>query len=144
MASHSGTDPGTRQADEASVAELVKQLSEQSSRLARQEIELAKAELTAKGKRAGIGAGMFGGAGLFALYAVGALTAAIILALATAVAGWLAALIVAAVYGAIAGVLALRGKRKVQEATPPMPEQATESVKEDMRWAKSRAQEGRK
>jgi MFS family permease len=144
MASHSGTDPGTRQADEASVAELVKQLSEQSSRLARHEIELAKAELTAKGKRAGMGAGMFGGAGLFALYAVGALTAAIILALATAVAGWLAALIVAAVYGAIAGVLALRGKRKVQEATPPMPEQATESVKEDVRWTKSRAQEGRK
>jgi MFS family permease len=144
MASHSGTDAGARQADEASVGELVKQLSEQSSRLARQEVELAKAELAAKGKRAGMGAGMFGGAGLFGLYAVGALTAAAVLALTTAMAGWLAALVVAAVYGAIAGVLALTGKRKVQEATPPVPEQATESVKDDLRWAKSRAQEGRK
>jgi MFS family permease len=129
---------------EASVAELVKQLTEQTSRLARQEVELAKAELAVKGKRAGMGAGMFGGAGLFGLYAVGALTAAIILALATAVAGWLAALIVAVVYGAIAGVLALTGKRKVAAATPPVPEQATESVKEDVRWAKSRAQAARK
>src|SRR5689334_6642548 len=129
---------------EPSVAELVKQLSEQTSRLARQEVELAKAELAVKGKRAGVGAGMFGGAGLFGLYALGALTAAVILALATAVAGWLAALIVAAVYGAIAGVLALQGKNKVQAATPPVPYQATESVKEDVRWAKTRAQEGRK
>jgi hypothetical protein len=128
---------------EPSVAELVKQLSEQTSRLARQEVELAKAELAVKGKRAGIGAGMFGGAGLFGLYALGALTAAAILALATAVAGWLAALIVAVVYGAIAGVLALQGKNKVQAATPPVPEEATESVKEDVRWAKDRAQAGR-
>ena len=128
---------------EASVAELVKQLAEQSSRLARQEVELAKAELAVKGKRAGQGAGMFGGAGLFGLYALGALTAAAILALATAVAGWLAALIVAVVYGAIAGVLALTGKNKVAAATPPVPEQATESVKEDVRWAKSRARAGR-
>jgi MFS family permease len=129
---------------EASVAELVKQLSEQTSRLAHQEVELAKAELAAKGKRAGVGAGMFGGAGLFGLYALGALTAAIVLALATAVAGWLAALIVAVVYGAIAGVLALTGRKNVAEATPPVPEQATESVKEDVRWAKFRAQEGRR
>src|SRR5919197_2257722 len=98
---------------EPSVGELVKQLSEQTSRLARQEVELAKAELTAKGKRAGLGAGMFGGAGVFGLYALGALTAAIILALATAIAGWLAALIVAVLYGAVAGVLALTGKSKV-------------------------------
>ena len=129
--------------EEQSVAELVKQLSEQTSRLARQEIELAKAELSEKGKRAGLGAGMFGGAGLFGLYALGALTAAAILALATAMAGWLAALIVAAVYGAEAGVLALTGKSKVRGATPPVPEQATESVKEDVRWVKTRAQAGR-
>jgi MFS family permease len=129
---------------ESSIAELVKQLSEQTSRLARQEVELAKAELAVKGKRAGQGAGMLGGAGLFGLYALGALTAAAILGLATAVAGWLAALIVAAVYGAIAGVLALTGRNKVTAATPPVPEQATESVKEDVRWAKSRAQAGRR
>jgi F0F1-type ATP synthase assembly protein I len=128
---------------EASVAELVKQLSEQTSRLARLEVELAKSELSAKGRRAGIGAGMFGGAGVFGFYAVGALIATGILALATAVTAWLAALIVTVVLGAIAGVLALQGKSKVQQATPPVPEQATESVKEDVQWAKTRAQAGR-
>ena len=128
---------------DASIAELVKQLSEQSSRLARQEVELAKAEMTVKGKQAGIGAGMFGGAGIVGLYALGALIAAAILALATAVAPWLAALIVAVVLAAIAGVLALQGKNKVQQATPPVPEQATESVKEDVEWAKTRAQQAR-
>jgi hypothetical protein len=106
-------------------------------------MELAKAELTEKGKRAGIGAGMFGGAGLLGLYAVGALTACLILALAEAVDGWLAALIVAAVYGVIAGGLALSGKEQVSRATPPAPEQATESVKEDVQWAKTRARSGR-
>jgi len=130
-------------ASDASMAELVKQLSEQSSRLARQEVELAKAELAVKGKRAGIGAGMFGGAGAFAFYAFGALTAAAILALSTAVDAWLAALIIAVVYGAVAGVLALQGKNKVQEATPPVPEEAAESVKEDVQWAKTRAQHAR-
>jgi MFS family permease len=143
--SHTGADVDARRAmDEATVAELVKRLSEQTSTLARQEVELAKAELAQKGKRAGLGAGMFGGAGLVGLYALGALTAAAILALATAVAGWLAALIVGVVYGAVAGVLALTGKNKVTEATPPVPEQATESVKEDVRWAKTHAQAGRK
>jgi MFS family permease len=128
---------------EPSVGELVKQLSEQTSALARKEIELAKVELTEKGKRAGLGAGMFGGAGLVGLYALGALIAAAILGLATAVDAWLAALIVGAALGAVAGVLALRGKTAVQQATPPVPEQATESVKEDVQWAKSRAQAGR-
>ncbi|MBV9801819.1 MAG: phage holin family protein [Solirubrobacterales bacterium] len=138
MANASETRP-----TDASMAELVQQLSEQSSRLARQEVELARAELAIKGKRAGIGAGMFGGAGVFGVYALGALIAAAILALATAVAAWLAALIVTAVLGAIAGVLALQGKTKIQQATPPVPEQATESVKEDVQWAKTRAQQAR-
>ena len=126
-----------------SIAELVKQLSDQSATLVRQEVELAKAELAVKGKQAGIGAGMFGGAGLFGLYAVGALTACVILALATAITPWLAALIVAAVYGAIAGVLALRGRTKLERGVPPVPEQAVESVKEDVEWTKQRAKEGR-
>src|SRR6478752_8978505 len=91
-------------------AELLKQLSEQTATLVRQELDLAKAELTVKGKRAGVGAGMFGGAGLFA------------------------ALIVTAVYGAVAGVLALAGKNKVQAGTPPVPEQTVDSVKEDVRF----------
>jgi Putative Actinobacterial Holin-X, holin superfamily III len=130
-------------ASDVSVAELVKQLSEQSSRLARQEVELAKAELAVKGRRAGIGAGMFGGAGVFGVYALGALVAEAILALSSAVVAWLAALIVTVVLGAIAGVLALQGKNKVQAAIPPVPEQASESVKEDVQWAKTRAQQAR-
>jgi hypothetical protein len=134
----------TERSSEASIAELIKQLSEQSSRLARQEVELAKAELAVKGKRAGIGAGMFGGAGVVGFYGLGALTAAAVLALATAVTAWLAALIVAAVLAAIAGVLALQGKHKVSQATPPLPEQAAESVKEDVQWAKTRAQSARR
>jgi MFS family permease len=129
---------------EPSAAELIKQLTEQSSRLARQEVELAKAELAIKGKRAGIGVGMFGGAGVFGFYGFGALTAAAVLGLATAVTGWLAALIVAAVLAAVAGVLALQGKSKVAQATPPVPEQATESVKEDVQWAKTRARSARR
>ncbi len=136
-------DRPTTDASQASVAELVKELSEQTSRLARQEVELAKAELTEKGKRAGIGAGMFGGAGVFVFYALGALTAAAVLGLAKGVAAWAAALIVAAVLGALAGILALLGKTKVEQATPPVPEQATESVKEDVQWTKTRAQAGR-
>jgi hypothetical protein len=138
------TNSSEAQASQESVSELVKQLSDQTSRLARLEVELAKAELTAKGKQAGIGAGMFGGAGIFGLYAVGALTATAILALATAVAAWLAALIVTVVLGCVAGALALQGKNKVQQASPPVPEQATESVKEDVQWAKTRAQAARK
>jgi MFS family permease len=140
----STTEHGSSLASDASLGELVKQLSEQSSRLARQEVELAKAELAAKGKRAGIGVGMFGGAGAFGFYGLGALIAAAVLALATAVTAWLAALIVAVVLAVIAGILALVGKREIQEATPPMPEQAAESVKEDVEFAKTRAQEARR
>ncbi|MGI8713479.1 MAG: phage holin family protein [Solirubrobacteraceae bacterium] len=121
----------------------MRELSEQTSTLVRQELELAKLELGEKGKRAGIGAGMFGGAGILGLYAAGALTACFVLALSTAVVGWLAALIVAAVYGAAAGLLALMGKSKIQQAVPPVPEQATESVKEDVQWTKNRASQAR-
>jgi predicted phage tail protein len=130
-------------ASEASIAELVKQLSEQTSRLAREEVELAKAELAVKGKRAGLGVGMFGGAGVFGFYGLGGLIVAAVLGLATSVAAWLAALIVAVVLGGIAALLGLQGKSKVQRATPPVPEQATESVKEDVQWAKTRAQRAR-
>ena len=128
---------------DASIADLMRQLSEQTSTLIRQEMELAKVELTQKGKAAGIGAGLFGGAGMIGFYAFGALTATLILALAEAVDGWLAALIVTVVYAAIAGVLALTGKNKVQQATPPVPEQAVESTKEDVEWAKTSAKQAR-
>jgi hypothetical protein len=86
---------------------------------------------------------MFGGAGVFGLYAVGALTATIILALATFLPGWVAALIVTVVYGAIAGVLALRGRAQVRKAGPPVPEQAVDSTKEDLEWVKTRAKASR-
>src|SRR5918999_6053365 len=99
---------------EHGTGELLKELSDHTTTLVRQEIELAKAELGEKGKKAGIGAGMFGGAGLFGLFAFAALTAAFIGAVDLAVPFWAAALIVAAVYGAIAGALALTGKNKVQ------------------------------
>lgn len=121
----------------------MRELSQQTSTLVRQEMELARLELTQKGKRAGIGAGMFGAAGGLGFYALGALTACFVLALATVMTGWLAALIVAVVYGAIAGGLALTGKNKVQQAVPPVPEQATTSVKEDVQWTTSRAKQAR-
>jgi uncharacterized membrane protein YqjE len=119
-----------------STGELLKQFTEDTTTLIRKEFELAKAELTEKGKQAGIGIGMFGGAGIFGLGAFGALTAFLILVLAEAMDAWLAALIVTAVYGAIAGVLALQGKHKVDEAGPPQPEQTVETLKEDVEWAK--------
>ena len=126
------------------IGDLLKQLSEQTTTLVRQELELAKAEVSEKGKKAGQGAGMFGGAGASALLGLGAITAAAITLLDNAMSTPLAALIVGLVWFAIAGVLALQGRNKVQEATPPVPEQATESVKEDVQWAKTRAQSARK
>jgi hypothetical protein len=123
--------------------DLLRQLSDQTATLVRQEMELARAEMMVKGKRLGIGAGAFGGAGLVALFALGALTACLILALDIAVAAWLAALIVAILYAAVAGAAALIGRRKLEQASPPIPEQAIDSTKEDVEWTKSRATQGR-
>ena len=141
----STSSPGESRADalDRPVGELVKQLSEQTSTLVRKELELARAEMTEKGKAAGVGAGMFGGAALAGLLAVGALTACLILALAQVMDAWLAALIVAAGYGALAGVLALTGKSKVEEATPLLPEQTKESVRQDVEEVKERAKAAR-
>jgi uncharacterized membrane protein YqjE len=127
------------QLEDRSVSELVQELSRQTQTLVRQELALAQVELKEKGKRAGIGAGMFGGSGLFALYGLGALVATAILALATAVDPWLAALIVAVVLFAIAGVLALTGKKQVEEATPPAPEQAIAEGQRTVDEVKARA-----
>ena len=134
---------GHIEARDRATADLMRDLSEQTTSLIRKEIELAKVELDAKRKRVTLGAGMFGGAGLFGLFAFGALTACLILALATFLEPWIAALIVTAVYGAIAGVLALRGKKEVKAGTPPVPEQAVDSTKEDLEWVKTRAKTGR-
>ena len=137
-------DGNGSQVQDRSVPDLVKQLTEQTKTLARQEIELAKAELTEKGKKAGLGAGLFGAAGLLGVFAFAVLTACLVLALATAIAPWLAALVVAVLYGVIAGGLALIGRQELREATPPVPEQTVDTVKEDVRWTKQRAQAGRR
>jgi uncharacterized membrane protein YqjE len=128
---------------ERPTGDLLKELSDHTTTLVQQEIALAKAELAEKGKKAGVGAGMFGGAGLFGVFAFAALTTCIIAVLESPLSLWLAALIVAVVYAAVAGLLALQGRNKVKEAVPPVPEQATESVKEDVQWAKTRAKSGR-
>lgn len=125
------------------VAELLRSFSEQTTTLVRQELELARLEMTEKGKRAGIGAGMFGGAGALGFYAVGALIAAAILLLATAVTAWLAAAIVGAAVALVAGILALSGRSELRRAMPAAPEQATESVKEDVQWTKNRVHQAR-
>jgi uncharacterized membrane protein YqjE len=122
---------------EESIGDLLKRLSQETSTLVKQEMALARAELTEQGKRAGAGAGMLGGAGAAALLMLGALTATAIGVLDTAMAFWLAALIVTVVWAAIAGVLALQGRNKIKQATPPAP-QTQETVKEDIRWAKTR------
>jgi uncharacterized membrane protein YqjE len=127
-----------------STGELVKQLSEQTTTLVRKEIELARAELTEKGKVAGQGAGMFGGAAVAGLLALGTLTVVIIALLDKAMDLWLAALIVTLVYGAVAAVLAMRGRDRIKEGMPPAPEQTVETVKEDVQWAKNQAKSARR
>jgi predicted lipid-binding transport protein (Tim44 family) len=136
--------PDDRELHERPVGELLRELSEQTTRLVRQELELAKAEVAEKGKQAGIGGGLFGGAAVFGLLALGALTACLIAALSTAIDVWLAALIVGVLHAVIAGALALVGKGRIKQATPPAPEQTIETVKEDVQWAKTRARSGRR
>ena len=130
------SDPQSSELRERSVGELLKQLANETTTLMRQELELAKAEMREKAGKAGPGFGMWGAAGAMALLALGSLTAFLILALDGAMPNWLAALIVALVYAAIAGLLYLRGKRKVDEAGSPVPEQTIETLKEDVQWAK--------
>jgi hypothetical protein len=129
-------DAGLR---ERSIGDLFGKLSNETSTLIRQEMELARAELTEKGKEAGKGAGLFGGAGAVGLLGAGALTAGIILLLDLAIAAWLAAILVGLVYVAVAAFLGLQGRDQIKRATPPVPEQTVATVKEDVEWAKTRA-----
>jgi len=124
-------DPSTR--------ELVQDLSRQTSTLIRQEMRLAQVELAEKGRHAGKGAGMFGGAGLVALYGVGALIAAAVLGLATVIEPWIAAAAIGAALLLIAGILALTGKKELDEMGPPKPEQTIDSVQRDVQTVKERA-----
>jgi uncharacterized membrane protein YqjE len=126
------------------IGELLRQLSQETTTLVRQELELAKAEVREKGRKAGPGIGMVGAAGVAGLLALGALTAFLILALDGAMPNWAAALIVAAVWGAVAAALYFFGREKVKEAGPPVPEQTVESVKEDVEWAKTQAKSARR
>jgi uncharacterized membrane protein YqjE len=126
-----GTDPRER-----GIGELVKDLASQTSTLVRQEIKLAQAEVTQKGKVAGKGAGMLAGAAVAALLMLGALTALLIVVLDSFMALWLAVLIVTLLWGVVAAVLAQAGKKSLQSATPPAP-QTVETVKEDIQWAKT-------
>ncbi len=132
-------DVGQPPGQDRPTGELVKQLSEQVSVLIRDELKLAQVEMTRKGKQAGVGVGLLGGSGLVALYGVGCLIACAIIAISGVVAAWLAALIVGAALLAAAAVAALIGKGRLQKATPPVPEQAVDSVKTDVEEIKERA-----
>jgi uncharacterized membrane protein YqjE len=131
--------PGERaELRDRGTGELVRELSAQASRLVRQEVELAKAEMTEKGKKAGIGVGMLGGAAVACLLMLGSLTACLIVALALALSAWAAALVVTALWGVIAGVLVLQGRARLEEMGKPVPENTVETVKEDVQWLKDR------
>jgi hypothetical protein len=126
------------------IGEVASDLTRDISLLVRQEIALARAEITEKGKAAGPGLGMIGGAGLLGLMAAGAATACAVLVLAVFLPEWLAALIVALVLAGVAYVLAKRGKEQVQSVGAPIPTQTIETIKEDLEWAKTRATSARR
>ncbi|HYI80891.1 MAG TPA: phage holin family protein [Thermoleophilaceae bacterium] len=126
-------------ANDRSVSDLVQQLSAQTGELVRQELRLAQVEMQEKGKRVGAGAGLFGGAGLVALYGVGFLLAAAAMLLATALEPWIAVAIVGGALLLLAGLLALTGKKQVDQALPLAPEQAIETTKQDVDHVKARA-----
>lgn len=126
-------------AREQSTGELVKQVTEQVSLLVRDELKLAQLEMTRKGKEAGKGAGMLGGAGLVALYGVACLIACAIIAISHVLQAWLAALIIGAALLALAAVVSAVGRSHLRKATPPTPTEAVESVKTDVEEVRERA-----
>ena len=128
------------ESDEKTLAELLKDLSEQTTNLVHQEVELAKAEMSVKGKLLAAGAAFFAGAGVVGFLAVAALVACAIAGLSEALPVWLAALIVAVVLGGVAGILALAGKSEMQRGSPPVPEEALESTKEECGMAEESGQ----
>lgn len=138
------SDPGPAERDQdledLPVGELVQRAAQQVSQLVRQELALAQQELREKGKRAGLGVGLLGGAGLVALYGLAVLVAAVVLLIATQLEPWVAALIVAGGLFAGAGVLALIGRNQAEQAIPPVPEQAAESIREDVAYIKERSE----
>jgi uncharacterized membrane protein YqjE len=139
-----GTTSNRVASDSASTGELVTRLSEQVSALVKDELALARAEMTEKGKRAGTGAGLIGGGTVLALYGVGLLLVTIVAALDLAWPTWVAALVVAVVVFAVAAVLAVLGRSQVKKATPPVPERAKQSVADDVDAVKAAVKEGRR
>jgi uncharacterized membrane protein YqjE len=135
---------GAEDPRESSLPELLKRLSAETTQLVHQELDLAKVELTQKGRQAGAGAGLFGTAAALGLAGLGALTACIILALNAVLPAWLAALIVAAVFGVVAAVLAVQGRDRVKQVTPLAPEQTIETVKEDVEWARTQTRSAKR
>jgi hypothetical protein len=125
--------------EESSTGQLISQLTEQVSRLVRDEARLAQAEMTQKAKRLGVGAGLFGGAGLVGFLGLCVLIATFVLLLDLVLPAWLAALVVAVVLFAVAGVLALVGRKDVQRGTPPVPSEAIASTKADIATVKESA-----
>jgi uncharacterized membrane protein YqjE len=133
--SHADTTPSGRR-DDPTLGAIVHDLTTQVPELIRSEIRLAQAEMTEKGKRAGVGIGMFSAAGLLAFYGLAVLITTAILALALVLDPWLAALIVGVILLLAAGGLALTGRNKVSEATPAAPQRAVEGIKEDIATVK--------
>ncbi|MEU8568523.1 phage holin family protein [Streptomyces pathocidini] len=121
------------------VGELVKQASEQLSELVRSELKLAQAEMTAKGKRAGLGGGLFGGAGLLALLGLMTLVAAAVAAVALVLPVWAAALVVTGALFLLAALFGLLGRAQTRKVTPLKPEQALSGVRADVESIKEHA-----
>lgn len=133
-----GHDPSVP-VDELSLPKLLVTLSDQTTTLVRQEVELAKAELTVKARRLGVGAGFFGGSGLLATMGLATLVACAVAALSLVIPVWAAALCLAVALFSVAGAVALVGGVELKRGTPPLPEQAIESTKEDVAWFKTQA-----
>jgi membrane protein len=129
-------EQGQTGGSDASVGQLVEQLSAQISALVRDEMALATAEMKRKGAQAGIGIGIGGAGAVMALLGLGALVAAAILGLATVLAAWLAALIIGVVLLAVAGVISAAGITQVRNSAPPVPEKAVQSTKQDIETVK--------
>lgn len=127
------TEPSRQPAQaDVSTAELLNRLTEQSTMLVRDEVALAKLEMTEKANRLGLGAGLFSAAGVLSFFGAATLIAAAVLGLAEGLPAWLSALIVALVLFLAAGIAALVGKKRIEEGTPPLPTEAIENVKLDL------------
>ena len=140
LAGSNGPETGS---GDKTLPELLHDLSTQVSAVVHDEFELARAEMADKGQQAGTGAAMWAGAGVVGLLGLGALTAAAVAGLGEVLALWLAAVVVGVLYLMLAGALVLGGRRELGRAAPPVPVEAVEHVKEDVRWVKAHSRRDR-